>query len=274
MVLLAAGFVPAAGRSADPPATHGMLVIGEDSVYLMHLPMFQNPEALKSDPPRIMPHRYQAILQATFTKPGSQDPQGAYAKDRRQHPDVRIYTIKPAEFVLPELVAAEPRKTFTAAVFRQHFEDEDRPDAVEILNGVGVNVERVVHFQEFDPAAKKPERLEYLLFGRGSEIFMAHLVTRPPDFDQVLAVTVTGHEFTKDELEKGVSLVFPESINSAGKRLKTGQESTAMIQEGASGSAPKKLQIKAGKELYFEDGELRLPAEFATTAEERAAGFP
>ena len=274
MVLLAAGFVPAAGHSADSPAIHGMLVIGEDSVYLMHLPMFQNPEALKSDPPRIMPHRYQAILQATFTKPGSQDPQGAYAKDRRQHPDVRIYTIKPVEFVLPELVAAEPRKTFTADVFRQHFEDEDRPDAVEILNGVGVNVERVVHFQEFDPAAKKPERLEYLLFGRGSEIFMAHLVTRPPDFDQVLAVTVTGHEFTKEELEKGVSLVFPESINSAGKRLKTGQESTAVVQDGASGAAPKKLQIKAGKELYFEDGELRLPAVFATTAEERAAGFP
>jgi len=45
---------------ADPPATHNMLIVGEETVYLSHLPMFQE----KGEP--VMPHRYQAILEVTF----------------------------------------------------------------------------------------------------------------------------------------------------------------------------------------------------------------
>ena len=48
--------------SGDHPATHNMLVIGEQTVYLSHLPMFQE----KGEEP--MPHRYQAILEATFAQ--------------------------------------------------------------------------------------------------------------------------------------------------------------------------------------------------------------
>jgi hypothetical protein len=35
-----------------------------------------------------------------------------------------------------------------------------------------------------------------------------------------------------------------------------------------------KIQIKIAKELYFEEGELRVPPNFNTTPEERRAGFP
>jgi len=37
-----------------------MLIVGEKTVYLSHLPMFQE----KGQP--LMPHRYQAILEVTF----------------------------------------------------------------------------------------------------------------------------------------------------------------------------------------------------------------
>ena len=40
---------------------------------------------------------------------------------------------------------------------------------------VNVTVTRVVHFRKFDPAATKPAQLEYLLFGKGTELFLAHL---------------------------------------------------------------------------------------------------
>src|SRR6185369_13090055 len=66
---------------ADQPATHNMLVVGEQTVYLSHLPMFQE----AGEPP--MPHRYQAILEVTFTK------QEGYVKDRRGHPTTNIYTL-------------------------------------------------------------------------------------------------------------------------------------------------------------------------------------
>src|SRR5437764_5039138 len=50
----------AAQHPADPAATHNMLIFGEETVYLSHLPMFQE----KGKP--VMPHRYQAIFEVTF----------------------------------------------------------------------------------------------------------------------------------------------------------------------------------------------------------------
>jgi hypothetical protein len=72
----AAGF--ASQHHADGPATHHMVVIGERTVYLWHLPMFQDPEDLKKQPAQTMPHRYQAILEVTFN---SQD---KYVKHRQE----------------------------------------------------------------------------------------------------------------------------------------------------------------------------------------------
>src|SRR5262249_2379025 len=63
---------------ADRPATHNMLVVGEQAVYLSHLPMFQE----EGQPPT--PHRYQAILAVTFSGPGN-DPQRTYTEDRQAH---------------------------------------------------------------------------------------------------------------------------------------------------------------------------------------------
>ena len=41
---------------ADPPAGHGMLLFGEKSIYLSHLPLFS-----------MTVHRYQVILEVTLT---------------------------------------------------------------------------------------------------------------------------------------------------------------------------------------------------------------
>jgi hypothetical protein len=240
-----------------------MLVVGEESVYLSHLPMFQE----TGEPP--MPHRYQAILEVTFAN------QDGYVQDRRGHRMTRIYTLNPENFVLPELVSADPHHTplrsFKArTIFRGHLE---RQDSVPILRDVEVSVTRVVHFREFDPKAQKPARLEYLLFGKGQELFLAHLITAPPDFDQILAVRVSDHRFTDEELSTGVPVVFPEATNAAASRL---VEQQRVVGETSVDKAqpPKKIQLEVTRELYFEEGELQVPPSFQTTATERQAGFP
>jgi hypothetical protein len=53
-----------ASPGEDPPATHNMLVIGEKAVFLSHLPMFGASDPTKDD---FSPHRFQVILEATFT---------------------------------------------------------------------------------------------------------------------------------------------------------------------------------------------------------------
>jgi hypothetical protein len=247
---------------ADRPTTHNMLVVGEETVYLSHLPMFQE----EGRPP--MPHRYQAILEVTFAK------QESYAKDRREHPTTNIYTLNPEIFVLPELVSSDPQhkplRSFNAkAIFRGHLEREDR---VPILQDSEVSVKRVIHFREFDPKATKAPQLEYLLFGNGQELFLAHVITAPPDFDQVLAVKVTDHAFTNEELSQGVRLVFPGTTNAPTSRLRERQQLAAEM-HAENAPAPKTVQVEVTRELYFEEGELRVPAVFETTSVEQEAGF-
>jgi hypothetical protein len=259
-VFVAAVALLGAAASGDQPATHNMLVVGERTVYLSHLPMFQE----KGKEP--MPHRYQAILEATLAK------QEDYAKDRQAHPATTIYTLNPEIFVLPDLVSqSQPRQSFKAnTVFRGHLE---RDGKVPILQDVGVTVTRVVHFREFDPKAKRPRELEYLLFGKGGELFLAHRIVGPPDFDQVLSVKAVEPALTDEELARGVTVVFPGTRNTAAGRLgvrKVAGEATL----AGSPAVHRKIQVDVGKELYFEQGELRVPATFGSTAEEEKAGFP
>src|SRR5205823_2964123 len=148
------------------------------TAYLSHLPMFG------------APHDYQGILEATFSKPGS-EPLTDYFNDRKRT-GTKIYTLEPERFVLTRLAAADaPMRSFKADIFRGHFErfaNQRAKEAARIARGVDVNVTTLVHFRQFDPKAAKLDQLEYLLFGKGAELFLAHFITRPPDFDQVLSV--------------------------------------------------------------------------------------
>ena len=275
--LLGAGFLRAARASGSPAAPpqhghdigkHNMLVVGEKTVFLSHLPMFKegdNPETLV-----ITPHRFQVVLEAAFMSGNSAQPQAAYAADRREHQGTKIYMVNPSEtFKLAELVAARPRRSFKGRVFRGHFE---RDDKFAVLKDVDVKVKNVVHFHEFDPQAARLGKLEYFVFGKGEELFMAHLITSPPDFDQIVAVELPGHKFTDAQLGKGVRVVFTDRENSVASRLKEGEQAAGEI---GAGSAPKqKIQVKASREMFFEEGELRAPPNFDTTDEEGSAGFP
>lgn len=273
-MILAPGLFWAQGTVAqqppeDPVATHNMLLIGEKTAYLSHLPMFQDPKDLQDPDPKnreIMPHRYQAIFEVTF------DRQDKYVKDHQAPGAPKFYTLGPQEeFVLSQL--AKTPRSFTANVLRGHLEKPGPDGQGAILRNVRVRVTRVVHFRQFDPKAKRPDRLEYLLFGKGGELFLAHLIVTQPDFDQVLSVKVKGHKFTDEELAKGVVVAFPGTTNTPAGRLQAKQQASG---EMTSGSAPSmaKVQIEVSGELFFEEGELRVPADFDTTPEEKKAGFP
>ena len=250
---------------ADEPHVHNMLIVGQESIFLSHLPMFTAPNF-------VSPHRYQVILEATFTKAGA-NPQVVYANDRKLNPGTKIYTLSPDEFVLPNLSktnAQAPISSFGAKVFRGHLE---KPGKKLLLGGVNVSVKNVVHFREFDPQATNPAQLEYIIFGKGKELFLAHFITRPPDFDQVLSVTVPDHSFTDIELGRGMRVVFARP-NSIAQRLLEKQVAVGEIRDVNGTASPLKVRFKAGSEFYCEEGELRVPAVFEQTPAERNAGVP
>src|SRR5215208_4267572 len=198
-----------------PIARHGMLVVGEETVYLSHLPMFQDPEH-----PHL--HDFQFILEATFTN--GDDPQAAYVNDRRQT-QTKVYTLRPEKFFLPDLIPTHTghpphRSSFRGNIHQGHFEK----GGPLILEDVVVNVINVVHARQFDPDAQELPQLGYILFGKGHELFLAHLITKPPDFDQMLSIRITGDKFTDEELRHGIPMVVPERANSISERIRTGEQ--------------------------------------------------
>jgi hypothetical protein len=267
---LAPGFPP-----EDRPNTHNMMIVGEKTVFLSHLPMF----VIDGTPPTFdSPHRFQVILEATFTD-GNRDLTADYFRDRAQNPSVKMYTLNPAKFVLSRVnPSGAGLKNFRGnTVFRGHLER----DSVPFIGFTGakpppgglfdVNVKRVIHFHQFSLKATKPARLEYLLFGKGAELFLAHFITKPGDFDQIISVKITGQAFTDEQLAKGMHVVFSNRGNTAVERLKENESLTGQFQ--LAGGAPRTLPVAAVREFYFEEGELAVPPNFDPTAEETKAGF-
>ena len=258
----------ATGQSEDPPNTHNMLVVGERTVFLSHLPMFDRLD--KNKTAFVSPHRYQVIVEAAFTNQGK-DVTGLYFKDRQAHPDTRIYTLGPEPFVITQLFMPrdKPRlPKFSATVVRGHLEARES-DAIPGLETTSVQVKRVVQGRMFDPKTTKPTALEYILFGTGSELYLAHAIFAAPDFDQVLAVKVTGVELTAKHLATDLRVAIPSRKNLVSERLREKERVEATLRIGPPGSATSTVQLETGLQFYFEEGELLVPPTFDPTPEEK-----
>jgi hypothetical protein len=259
----------------DLPNTHNMMIVGEKTAYLSHLPMF----VIDGKPPNFdSPHRFQVILEATFTD-GPRDLTGNYFTDRAGHPTVKMYTLNPARFVLSRVdPGGKALKKFRGnTVFRGHLERGGqafigfagaRPPAGGVFD---VNVKRVIHFHQFSPKASKPAQLEYLLFGKDEELFLAHFITKPNDFDQIISIKMTGQSFTDAQLAGGMHVVFGDRGNTPAERLKEKDSANGKFLLAAG--TPRTLPVEVARELYFEEGELAVPPSFDATPEETKAGF-
>lgn len=225
----------------DRPAGHGMVVVGNETVYLSHLPMFMKP------------HNFQVVLQARF----GGDDQQTYVDDRAAHPKSLVYTLAPAPFVLPDILPPAPGKqprlrTFRGDLFQGHFE-QPGPGTDRIAAGVDVTVDAVVLGQRFDPEAQAPDALAYVLFGAGAELWLAHVITGPPDFDQLVSVTVPDDAFTADALAAGVPVTVPGRKNLAAERVGLDRSDAAVAASATVAGKAVPVELRPQVEFYFND---------------------
>lgn len=222
---------------------HNMLLVGGKSIFLSHLPMF------------MVPHNRQFILEAGFRN-GANGVDEIYFKDRQKHPNTRIYTLQPEVLDLEQLLApgfdvSMPR-SFNGTAFRGHLERGGV--SIGALTDIQVNVKRIIYSQQFGPGLSKSDHLEYVLFGKDQEFFLAHVIAAPPDFDQIISVKIDDPP-TPDEFARGVRVSLLDRRNAASERIKEGERVQA---QGHAGGAHQflDLQIQAGVEFYIEEGDL------------------
>ena len=255
---------------------HGQVIIGDGPIYLSHLPMFLYDNDFFDQ--RGHPHHYQVILEVVFSGAGADD----YLNDR-QETRAPLYTLAPSPFHMLDLVAPEPEtsrlSSFTGTIFRGHFERQKSPQPFDIepdmlQNDVRVDVTRVIYGHEFSFQPAPLEHLEYILFGEGEDLFLAHRITRSPDFDQLLPVRIEDDTFAAEELQQGIFVTVPDRANSLPERLMDGDTVSGEARSAGTGVLlASGFQIEAGPEFYFEESELHFPALDDDTQAEIDAGF-
>lgn len=220
-LILALVFLVGGVVSADPASVHGMLIFGQKTTYVSHLPMYHSP------------HDYQVILEVDLGKET-----GNLTQDMAAHPEEPVYTIEPKRFVLPDMVKG--LKAFPAKVYRGHFER----GGVAIFTAM-VQPKKIVFFKKLNATENAPNALSLLLFGNAQEAYVAHRITARPNFDQIASVS-------------GVSVANEIQIQRNGGllALTVAQESDkAPVKLEQVLQAPG-VMLKVEKEVYLEHGDL------------------
>lgn len=237
-------------RAAAPGPTvgvHGMLVAGgqrtdsamRSPVYVSHLPMF------------MPPHDFQVIMRVA-------GPAAATYGDFVAHfGSADIYTFRPEPFSIARLDPSGGGPAMTSvrgSLFRGHFER----GGSQIATDVSFEVEQVIWFQRFRAHAAHGDtgQLRYLCFGQSDAAFLAHLITAPPDFDQVLSAAVVSLTGVSDEdLRAGLAVAVPDRPDDLTHRLTEGDAFAGQVQAGQAG-APGSIELKVLSEYYLETGDL------------------
>lgn len=161
---------PTANQSQISPDRHGMVLIGEKTIYGCHLPMLFVPE-----------HKFQVILR--YRLPDFV--QDHLVRDQRKYPHLSYILINPPgeEFRLEDIITGT-LAGYTGDIYRvQNF--SQLMNASPWYRGVTVSVEWV----EFDAALPShhtlPQNANYWLFGDHTEAHITHLIWRDPSFQHV-----------------------------------------------------------------------------------------
>ncbi|MFC7534609.1 hypothetical protein [Actinoplanes sp. GCM10030250] len=244
------------GPGSDPGDTtgrHGMLLFGEDPLYLSHLPMYT------------VPHNFQVVLEVAL----DDATRGILRADRALHGD-GMYTFDPAPFPIDEIEPhddAPARTVLDGTLVRGHFER----GGVPIATAARAGIRRVVLHRRLDTEAEPgPGRpLRYLAFGRSGRMYLTHELRERPSFDQVLTVrfipgtvrSQVGHPLDDDVTDIRFDQPQPATFGRddvAGRQLVAGEVATASFNLTRSPSFSRgfTVGVEVERELHLETKEL------------------
>ena len=167
-IFLLAGALLTSVANADPIATHGMLLFGNQATYASHLPMFH------------APHDYQVILKLRLAD--NPRAQTLLAYEQAKADGNKLFTMVPTPMDLTKVIAGE-LKEFNATIFVGHFERGGQK-----LGSVQVEVEKSLFSAKLNGDQPDQQLERYVVFGEKGEYFGAHVIAGKPSFDSIVQV--------------------------------------------------------------------------------------
>jgi hypothetical protein len=160
--------------------THGFLMLGIKNLYLCHLPMYNMP-----------PHSFQTILEAEIEGPAMEK----YLKVKKENPARPIIVLNESSMVLEELANSS---TFFGPI---RFANVHGDPIGTPLGETTVKIKKILLFKPLNKNSPDyPEHLEYYLFGRNSDWHLSHSLSKAPNFEQELDISISGDLPDSEEL--------------------------------------------------------------------------
>ncbi|KAE8356184.1 pyridoxal phosphate-dependent transferase [Aspergillus coremiiformis] len=196
-----------AARNKRTTDIHGFLMQGNESLFLVHLPMFN-----------MANHRRQLILKVRIPH----DMMHAYRALRSLNPG-RFYTLANSDKAYLEHLM-KPNTTFKARLF----EGIPGPDTMPLAE-FAVTIERVIVSKSLWPdqlESTYPDKMPFDLYGSGSEYHINHILKASPNA-QLNADCVSlslSPPLTEKQLSSGVVVVFDTVFERSLQPLPTGRD--------------------------------------------------
>ena len=220
--------------SPDISANHGFLMLGMRNLYLCHLPMYSMPA-----------HTYQAILLSEIEGSKMED----YLKLKRENPSKPLIIFNETPLSLEELVNSN---SFFGPIY---FANENGDPVGDSLGSAKVTIKKKLLFEQlFKDSPDYPENLEYYLFGTNSDLHLSHFLSKFPNFEQELDVSMSGTDEVK---ENGIFKISFPSVKEKSRQHITSDplvanEYTITTPEG------KEFKISIKNRFWINNGPLNL----------------
>lgn len=127
-------------------------------------------------------HSYQAILQVELSKTDKD----AYLTTRNNNPGKPLIITNKNQMLLRDIVNSTSFSAFAS------FADADGNPLGNFIDSTIVTKKKTVLFEPLNPNSQYPENLTYYLYGSNSDFHLSHVITKKPNFQQELDVTLSG----------------------------------------------------------------------------------
>lgn len=217
-----------------PESNHGFNLIGERAPLLSHIPMF------------MAPHQAQLFMEVSLSNGDGTDALKTYLADRKKT-GATAYVLVSDPLVLPTLAPDAPRplRSFTGKLYRGPWPFDNLAAAPVVIPALTVTVARSIFFRSFIHAPAL-SALSYYCFSTRERTYLAHAISRPPDFNQLLTVKASGHDV--GEKRGVVELQFPGVANSIPDKLTPHRKAAAVIAQ-----SDRRIKLEIGDQLVYDD---------------------
>ncbi|GAA2399631.1 hypothetical protein GCM10010191_03390 [Actinomadura vinacea] len=180
----------------DEPGEHNFFMIGMETLFLSHMPMFTMGK-----------HMYQIVLRASLPP----EVMRGYQDRRRKNPGQTFNLVNREndKMTLPGIKSGRVR-SFRADLYSAYDDDQQDPKPIgpPFAENVPVTVEDVVLFRHFNKDIPRPEHHNYVVFGRGAEAHLTHYIACDPDFQHIVTLGRVPDWMSAEQVEASAELTL------------------------------------------------------------------